>query len=688
MTEPTGHGARACLILLLLLAMFALPAAAETITTPKPVVLKEKMPARELVGHIAYLLDPTQGLAIQDILKPENASRFRLSDTGEPAFGYRADHIWLHIPVSNHSPMTEEWKLHLHNNFLHVMEVYVVHLGGRVEAVMSLRYDSPFADRPLEYHQLVADFRIRTGATADLYLRYQSGGHTGLRPTIESNSSFEALATDKAAKSFLFQGILLLLMLAGLAGAIAFRTFTPLAYGLYLLTCSLFVLHWDGYAFQYLWPGLPRFNANASLIIGCMLVVSSTTYVRSYLKSWQNYPIVDKVLIANIALAIGLLLAGMVMDTQPLKKAMVMVASASPVIFFAAGVNAARREFKSVRFFVIGWVGVILSAGLMTGRNLLNIEISRDLVVDSMRIVIVFDALMMGLALLDRYAQERNAQRRALQENLEITQRNLEMHGRLSRLEQRFELARDLAERRGQRLADTTHDLRQPLHALRLTVQRMVDAGSIDVPAASTIGKSFEYLEDLVETSLAEASRDIGSDTEATVYEFGSAAPDMAAIPVGSVLRQVHEMFADDAAAKGLTLTWVPCSAEVSVNALTLMRIVSNLVSNAVKYTAQGRILIGCRRKGDRLSVEVHDTGPGMTVEEFDHAVARSVRLSGERNGTSGHGLGLSIVATLTRQHDYPLRHGGGPDRGTCVAVEVPVAPQPLVIAPAAAAGS
>ena len=199
----------ACLAVLLVL--HCLPVEAETSTIPNPVVLKDKQPVRDLGGYVAYLLDSTQSLGIEDILRPETMARFRVSPDSEPSFGYRSDHIWLWIRLSNRSTLTEEWKLHLHNNFLHVIDVFVVHEDGRIVQPLSQRHDSPFDTRQLAYHQLVADLRIRGGSDADIYLRYRSGGHTGLRPTIESNSSFEMLATDKAAKAFLFQGILLLL---------------------------------------------------------------------------------------------------------------------------------------------------------------------------------------------------------------------------------------------------------------------------------------------------------------------------------------------------------------------------------------------------------------------------------------------------------------------------------------------
>ena len=103
------------------------------------------------------------------------------------------------------------------------------------------------------------------------------------------------------------------------------------------------------------------------------------------------------------------------------------------------------------------------------------------------------------------------------------------------------------------------------------------------------------------------------------------------------------------------------------------MRIVANLVSNAVKYTERGRVLLGCRRRNGALSIEVHDTGPGLTEAEFAAALQRAVRLNPEQTSAVGHGLGLAIVAELCRHHGLHLRHRTQSGSGTCIAVEVPL---------------
>lgn len=622
----------------------------------------------DLDGHVEYLLDATWTLGIEQVRRPSVAEGFQVFPGPEPKFGYVQDVVWLRIPVLNAST-TAAWKINLRVNFLHLVEIYVAHPDGAVERVLSLDRHSPFAARPVQYHHLVADLGIAPGATADVYVRYWTEGHSGLPLVFTSNAAFEARASSSAAKAFFFQGITLLLALAGAATFVATRSLPSLLYALFLLGCTLFVLHRDGYAFRYLWPSAPGLNGFATVPIGAFMVISGSLFVRSFLRTRQRHRVFDVLLWLNVAAALALVAAAVVVDAQQLKKAMVLLASASCVLFCVAGINAARRHFREVRFFVLGWLGAIVAAALISGRQLIGGDISRELTLDAMRYFLVWDALMMGLALLDRYLQLRAEQRRLLEANLAAAERNLDMQARLTQLEERYALADEMAKVQGMRLADATHDLRAPLNALHLSVRQIVRAGNVDPSMARSINRSFEYLERLVETYLADAT----AGGLRHVASPGPLAPGAApeAMPAQLVMRNIHEMFADEARDKGLRLTCVPSSASVLVEPLTLMRILSNLLSNAIKYTAEGRILLGCRRRCGYLSIEVHDTGLGMSQAEVAAFMQRSVRGGHEPGGS---GLGLAIVADLARGAGLTLRCASHPGRGTRFALEVPLA--------------
>lgn len=89
-------------------------------------------------------------------------------------------------------------------------------------------------------------------------MRYRSSGDTGLRENLTTTSHFSAQGAEESAKSFLFQGMLALLVIAGLGTFAAVRSAITPHYALYLASCALFVLNRDGFGSQYVWPEQPR----------------------------------------------------------------------------------------------------------------------------------------------------------------------------------------------------------------------------------------------------------------------------------------------------------------------------------------------------------------------------------------------------------------------------------------------
>jgi signal transduction histidine kinase len=133
-------------------------------------------------------------------------------------------------------------------------------------------------------------------------------------------------------------------------------------------------------------------------------------------------------------------------------------------------------------------------------------------------------------------------------------------------------------------------------------------------------------------------------------------------------------MFLPDAKAKGLSFRYVPTSVAVRIQPLAIMRIFSNLVSNAIKYTPSGKVLLGVRRRGDTVRIELHDTGPGLTPEEFETACGRGARLASALTVSDGEGYGLAIVVELARRHGYGLELLNRTGSGTSVGLTIPLA--------------
>ena len=122
---------------------------------------------------------------------------------------------------------------------------------------------------------------------------------------------------------------------------------------------------------------------------------------------------------------------------------------------------------------------------------------------------------------------------------------------------------------------------------------------------------------------------------------------------IAIVINNIAAMFSDMANNKGIQLSCMSSSARVNANPIVVMRILSNLTENALKYTARGKILVGCRRKPERLDIQVWDTGPGFSKSEKEQFFTAYQR--GNNSDIEGLGLGLAIVQQLSLEHNYNL---------------------------------
>jgi signal transduction histidine kinase len=137
------------------------------------------------------------------------------------------------------------------------------------------------------------------------------------------------------------------------------------------------------------------------------------------------------------------------------------------------------------------------------------------------------------------------------------------------------------------------------------------------------------------------------------------------------VLRGIADMFAAEAAAKGLRLRLVLAAPDAEVAAYPLMRVMANLVSNAIEYTREGRIVVALRRHGSGHRIEVHDTGPGLSGAAFEQALARDERLARDRSAAEGSGLGLSVVMEIAEANDWGISSCAGRRTGASIRVTV-----------------
>jgi Na+/proline symporter/signal transduction histidine kinase len=211
------------------------------------------------------------------------------------------------------------------------------------------------------------------------------------------------------------------------------------------------------------------------------------------------------------------------------------------------------------------------------------------------------------------------------------------------------------------------HDILQPLNAARLYSSTLVErlGHSPNSDLVLNIDSALESVESI-----------LGAVLDISRLDTGAMKPRMTALPLAPFLKRIETDYQPLAQARGLRLTFLPTSLKVTSDGMLLRRLVQNLVSNAIKYTVTGRVLVGARKRGQEVWIEVHDTGIGIPKSKFRTVFKEFARLDEGARTASGLGLGLSIVDRIGRVLNHPVELQSTPGKGTVFRVRLPLSEQ------------
>ncbi|MEX8520948.1 MAG: PAS domain S-box protein [Leptothrix sp. (in: b-proteobacteria)] len=220
-------------------------------------------------------------------------------------------------------------------------------------------------------------------------------------------------------------------------------------------------------------------------------------------------------------------------------------------------------------------------------------------------------------------------------------------------------------------MAAASHDLRQPLSALTMYVGTLKHKLPKQEPLSQRIKDCVDNLNTML-SNLLDLSK----------LDAGAVQPELSEFSMAEVLESIHSIFTPQAQAKGMVLRVRGSDALICSDAVLFKRIIGNFVSNAIRYTERGGVLIGCRRRAGKYWVEVWDTGIGFPENRVTDIFAEFVQIKNTAsNPDNGHGLGLAIVAKTAAVLGLQIRVRSWPGRGSMFAVELPLAkPMPVSI--------
>ena len=610
-----------------------------------------------------WLEDPAQTYTPNEALTRFNSGSGKLID--EPVFrlGNNLNKIWLLITVSNRGDQDQSIRLlagapyskHLHARLLQVDQV-----AGTGKTLIDERETRTFGERNNRFRLLNSNaFSLDVGETREILINTLVEGPSYLPFSILSVEQFHELQLDDSIFASLFYGFTLTLGVLFLLFSLAVKHRIALLYAALFLLGLIIVADIDGYAFKWLWPDYPKWNHFSPLLIlpllnclGFVIVHQLLTSVGANKFQWLK---TVSVALAIFSLTLPLSLTVLSFSTViQIENMLSIPAFILQPIAFISWLHLGRRSYASLAaVFMIAFLVIMMIASIF-------IDISLpDWILEHLHhtAYLIVGILVMGIITVQLMGLHKD-QQSTLQRELALAQENARINQSLLTAEQNYSKAQRLASQHQQQLASATHDLRQPIVSLRASI----DAISVNQSSAvrEQLRDAFDYIESLCGQYLSQ-SRPAGSSSIKTKKE---------SYPASLILGTVQRMFANEASARGVELRKVNCSIALTTDPMVLMRIVSNLVANAIKHHSKAdkaKVLLGCRRSGSKLLILVCDNGSGMTTEELDKLQQAYQKCT----NSDGEGLGLAIINQLARRHGMTIECESQVGKGSCFNVGV-----------------
>lgn len=605
-------------------------------------------------------------------LTPAKAMRLFAEGRGQPLesptfrLGAEERRIWLLITAENLSAHALQRLLLTgvpHSRFLKAMLIQPNQAIDQGRVLLDEHTNKPFGQRNNSFRLLNSNsFEIAASSTARILVQTAIRGPSYLPLSLISPDEFNQLRLRDsvfAAQFYVFEATLgLLFLLFGLA----VKHRVAVLYALMFLLGLLAMADIDGHAFRWLWPNSPSWNSGSPLVVlpvlnalGFVIIQQLVRVIDKKRLGWLK-PLA--LCFAGISVLIPALLPwfpfSALVQTENLLSILVFILQP---IAFVGWLRLGRRNRAS-------WLALLITSLAVVGITVpvfINIDLPLMVSEHAHHAAYLLVGLMIMIVITVQLMGIRKEQEAALARELAFAKRDAEMNQALFKAEQNYSKARQLASQQQRQLATASHDLRQPITSLRATIDVIAQQQEPDI--RQQLGDAFDYLEKLCKYYLNETR------PEKTQQQLEQATSE--SYPVSLILNTVQRMFAEEAASRHIELCVVDCQVLLQVPPLVLMRIVSNIVANAVQHHSvdhKAKVLLGCRRKSSRLQLWVCDNGAGMTAETLD-----DLQQPYQKGATSeGEGLGLAIVQQLATENGIVIRINSKVGKGSCFIIEPP----------------
>lgn len=609
----------------------------------------------DLASHMVYRLGENRSLS--DMVSEYEAGGFEASvPVSEEQFEPYSD-LWSAVAVKNilkaDGRLADQWIVTFDAFAVRDADIVLVRKSGDVDRLSSFSSTEPYDPSIFSGTQLKSKpLILRPGESAILMARTSKLMAAAPSLAIRDETDLVEHELHTAALNAAFYTLAIFGLIVMLGVNISLKSSVGIRYALLFCLLLAALSFDDNIPLRFLYPNHPEWNAYVGFLISyaCIMfgfyVAGSSMVTRKGSHPWSRHvkwlallPIVTLAMIPFLPRVTSY-------KIQLVWTGIMCLSHFLPLYWWEKSSN--RRLFEMWAGLIIIFIAFLTYATLMFSGYLENQIVLRNFAKTTF--IAIGTLVMLGLTY--GIISLRREHDRALEEKIRVLKQDAVKSQRLLEAEKNYSRARDQAALRQRQLATASHDIRQPISGLRMSL----DAASAKLADEEKINirEALDYLESLSGDYLSE-SRPVLAEPETAEEPYS----------LSMIFETVGQMFREEAISKGLQLRIIESSIKSTIPPLVLMRIVSNLASNAIKYADTGKILIGAKRRTNGYTIVVLDTGAGMSDEEIIHFQSAY----GKSDKSTGEGLGLAICHDLAKQNGLHLKVNSKYGRGTCIRI-------------------
>ncbi len=553
-----------------------------------------------------------------------------------------AEH-WLKIELLNASKIKRKWYLKIGHPSMPLMQAYW-RKGDNTQVISLLDGDSSFEDRAVDEPLLFIPLELSAGEVKTFYLHYRAVGDFPVSLRVFTEKSFHEYQLVTNSINYAVLGFMLAIFFLSMIFLVANHNVLYFYFCCLILFMSLLIADMAGYNHKFLWP---KSGMLADKLIEYIVIATHLSYLFFIREIMQLkalnvplYRVFSGLIIAGILLLISAVFFSVI-------KFLFIIGLLSAAVYIYASVWAVRNRLVSARIYALSIFSHILFVfGLFLFSMLVFNPFPAIYFMYYATIGYVLEAVFFTITLSHRsYITNRGFHESLL---LRIEEAN-----DLVRAEQKNNLLLKEKQEQLLKFTGTVHDVFQPLSSVRMAVGVIPDGTGRDLK--KYIDNTVEYAESLLKSFMLDSKSDFNNSN--THFMLGEL--------FESVISR-HKMSADK---KNIRLHFFNSFKVCSASQDILVRVLDNLIANAIRYTKSGGVLMGVRHKAIGVEIQVIDTGIGMSLGQVDKLLEPFVQNSG---GEVGYGIGLYVVKNLCEESGFKLSISSVKNKGTCVKVLIP----------------